>query len=126
MRLLLDTHVFVWWVDDDKRLRPEAKQAISDPANQVEVSLISIWEIAIKHGLNKMSAAPERMLAEIDDHSFSRLDLDASHILKSGALSLHHRDPFDRMLIAQATVEGLTVVTHDDWFRPYGIPILWT
>jgi PIN domain nuclease of toxin-antitoxin system len=126
VRLLLDTHSFLWLVTGNDRLTKNALAAISDPANQVYVSLISIWEVAIKQARAKIDADAARLVEAIEAFALRRIDLAAEHILETLSLAHHHGDPFDRLLIAQAKIEGLTIVTHDDVFRPYGVPILWT
>jgi PIN domain nuclease of toxin-antitoxin system len=124
VRLLLDTHVVLWWRANDKRLSPEARSAIAS-ADIVWVSAASGWEAAIKQALGKLSldGSFEELVAGTD---FTELTLTLRHAAALGLLPTHHADPFDRMLITQATVEGLTIVTHDRQFAPYDVPILWT
>ena len=124
MRLLLDTHVFLWWSEDDRRLQPAAREAIRN-ADAIVISAASAWETAIKTGLGKL-----RLLIPFDEaveiNGFDRLAVDFHHAAAVTSLPPHHGDPFDRMLIAQALTERLTLVTHDRHFEPYGIPVLWT
>ena len=116
MRLLLDTHVLIWW-DEGARLAAGARQAIKD-AEQVYVSAVSGWEIAIKTSLGRLR--PRRTVATaIAESGFEELPLRLRHTATLAMLPLHHRDPFDRMLIAQALVDGLTIVTRDAAFRAY-------
>lgn len=123
MRLLLDTHALLWWLDDSAQLSTEARDAIADGANEVAVSAASAWEMAIKEAAGKLRVPPN-----LDDvvrtSGFNALPITIDHALKAGALAPHHRDPFDRMLVAQALVESFTLVTRDPRFQPYGVPVL--
>jgi PIN domain nuclease of toxin-antitoxin system len=121
--LLLDTHAFLWWRQGSGRITKAAREAIGG-AEEVHVSVASAWEAAIKMALGKLRL-PESFEKGVRDSAFSPLLVAFSHAERVGALPPHHRDPFDRMLIAQALVEGLTVVTHDRRFEPYGMPVLW-
>ncbi len=123
MRLLLDTHVFVWWAAKDRRLRDEARAAIAAPDSDVAVSAASAWEIAIKRTAGKLKA-PRDIEAQIARHRLSALPISVAHALRAGELPLHHRDPFDRMLVAQAQLEGLTIVTRDPNIALYGVATL--
>jgi PIN domain nuclease of toxin-antitoxin system len=128
MRLLLDTHALLWWTLDDGRLSASARDAIADAANAVYVSAASAWELAIKAGLGRLSlpAALGPLLAdELRLNGFSPLAVSVAHALAVRDLAAHHRDPFDRILIAQARLEELTLVSGDHAMRPYGIPLLW-
>lgn len=124
MRVLLDTHVFLWWSDDDHRLTTRARDAISE-AEQVLISVASAWEVAIKTAVGKLHVTiPFEDAVEIN--RFDKLLVTFRHAAAVANLPLHHADPFDRMLIAQAQTEELTLVTHDCKFEPYQVPILWT
>ena len=121
MRILLDTHVTIWW-DEDKRLSREADRAIRT-ADQVYVSAVSGWEIAIKTALGRL--APKRTLEDaITDSGFEELPVRLRHGVALASLPLLHRDPFDRMLVAQATSEGLTIVTRDPAFDDYDVRVI--
>ncbi len=129
MRLLLDTVAFLWLAEDDARLSAVAREAIVDPANDVFLSAASAWEIAIKHGLGRLRLhmppdeyVPEQRLL----HRIETLGIDEDATLQVGKLPDLHRDPFDRLLIAQAIVRGLTIVTPDRLIRGYTVPILWS
>ncbi|MBA2571944.1 MAG: type II toxin-antitoxin system VapC family toxin [Gemmatimonadetes bacterium] len=124
MRLLLDTHVFLWWREENSRLNSETARAISE-ADQVFVSAASAWEIAIKVALRKLHI-PGPVEPAVEQSHFQQLLVTFPHAAAVANLPLHHADPFDRMLIAQAQLEGLTLITHDSKFRPYGVPIFWT
>ena len=122
MTLLLDAHAFLWWVFEDRRLSTEAHAAIAD--NQCLVSAVTVWEIAIKRATGKL-AAPEDLVGALARERFEELPVTAAHGEAAGALPPHHRDPFDRMLVAQAKAERLTVVTVDPAFAAYGVPVVW-
>lgn len=120
MKLLLDTHTLIWVLADDPTLRPAARAAIVDPENLVFVSAVSVWEMAIKRGLGKLRV-PDDVNAQITAHRFDPLAVTCEHAWAAGNLPDHHADPFDRMLISQAHLEGLTVVTRDRRFEAYGV-----
>ncbi|MDQ1248208.1 MAG: hypothetical protein QG597_2580 [Actinomycetota bacterium] len=122
MRLLLDTHALLWWLADSG-LDPITARAVSDPRNDVFVSAASVWEIAIKRSLGKLSA-PDNLEEAIAGNGFEPLPISLAHATKAGELPQHHQDPFDRMLIAQAQLENLTTVTRDARFRLYDVPLL--
>jgi PIN domain nuclease of toxin-antitoxin system len=123
MTYLLDTHALIWWVENNQTLSEAAKTAISDPRWPVFVSAASVWEISIKENSGKLRA-PADLLAQIDSHGFEHLAITLSHAYAAGALPRHHDDPFDRMLVAQAIAEKLTIVTRDPRIAQYGIPTL--
>ena len=119
MRLLLDTHALLWWLSDDARLGKTAAAAIAE-ADLVAVSAASAWEIGIKQASGKL-AGPDDLQAELATNGFTELPVTVAHALAAGALPPHHADPFDRMLVAQSRLEGLTLVTRDDRLAAYGI-----
>jgi PIN domain nuclease of toxin-antitoxin system len=121
--LLLDTHVFLWWRRADPRLGPEVREAIGR-ADAVFVSAASAWEAAIKQALGRLEL-PDRFEAGVEASGFEKLAVTFAHAERAGALPPHHRDPFDRMLLAQALEERLTLVTHDTRLEPYGARFLW-
>jgi PIN domain nuclease of toxin-antitoxin system len=116
--------VLLWWLGDDPQLSPTARNAISDPAAEALVSAASAWEIAIKRSLGKITA-PDDLLEIAADEGFVFLAVTPWHAWRAGALPLHHRDPFDRLLAAQALVEGIPLVTADPSFGPYGVGVRW-
>ena len=121
MNLLLDTHVLIWW-DEGRRLATEARRAIAD-ADSVYVSAASAWEVAIKTGLGRLR--PIRTVEQaVDESGFLELPVTFRHAERVGKLPPHHRDPFDRLLIAQADVEELTLVTRDAVFARYGVAVI--
>jgi len=123
MRLLLDTHVFLWWRADDPGLKPAIRRDIAR-ADVVYVSAASAWEVAIKSALGKLRV-PGSIEAGVEESGFTKLPVSFRHAEEVAGLPDHHADPFDRMLIAQALVEGLTVVTRDRQFEPYRVPVIW-
>ena len=125
MRLLLDTHALIWWLEDSAELSAEARQSISDGSNDVAVSAASAWEMAIKEALGKLRV-PSDLAAQIDKSALQQLPITIDHALKAGSLPPHHPDLFDRMLIAQAMIDDRTIVTHDPRFAPYGVKVLRT
>jgi PIN domain nuclease of toxin-antitoxin system len=124
MDLLLDSHVFLWWDSGAAELAADARHAIADAGNRVLVSAATVWEIAIKRMLGKLDFEGA-LSAAIEANGFGQLPILAAHAERAAGLPLHHRDPFDRMLIAQAVSEGCTLVTRDRAFEPYGVPCLW-
>jgi PIN domain nuclease of toxin-antitoxin system len=124
VRLLLDTHALLWWLADEG-LTDQARDAIADPENLVMVSAASAWEISIKKALGKL-AAPDDFERQVDEGGFVALPISIAHGVAAGRLPRHHDDPFDRMLIAQAFGEGLTIVTHDKRFSHYNVALLST
>lgn len=125
MNLLLDTHALLWWLADDPQLATTARDAIAQGENDVHVSAASVWEIAIKRTLGKLDA-PDDLLAEIDRQRFVHLPLTSRDTWTAGHLPVHHSDPFDRALIAQAVARDLRIVTRDPRFAAYGIDVLST
>jgi PIN domain nuclease of toxin-antitoxin system len=121
MRLLLDTHVLLWWLANNPRLSAYARTVIADSDNQVFVSAVSSWEIEIKRAIGKLEA-PEDLLGAIAANDFERLDIKIEHSLRLRELPLHHNDPFDRMLIAQALYEDLTLLSGDKKIALYEVP----
>lgn len=123
MKLLLDTHTFLWWLQDKPILSQEVKRLIGDHDNQVYVSAANIWEIAIKVRLGKLEVDGD-VLDEIGANGFLELPITAAHAQTAGSLPRYHDDPFDRMLIAQASREGMVLVTRDNLFGPYAVATL--
>lgn len=121
--LLLDTHTFLWWLNDDAKLGSKAREALRNPKNNVYVSAATGWEISIKKALGKLEA-PDDINTIVEEERFLQLPITLLHGEKAGQLPLHHRDPFDRMLIAQAQAEGLTIVTADRYFTNYTVHLL--
>ena len=125
MNLLLDTHALLWWLDDSPILSEKARSAVADGEYLVFVSAVTIWKIRIKEALGKLKI-PRNFRRVLEAQSFENLDITSDHAHAISGLPDHHRDPFDRMLIAQAKIEGLTLVTHDRDLKKYKIPIVET
>ena len=128
MKLLLDTHAFLWWVTDDPNLSESARAAIADESNSVFVSAATAWEISTKHRLGKLSEATdvcERFHELVMADGFELLPVDAYHALKAGSYRVQHRDPFDRMLAAQTELEGMDLVTRDPSFKLFHTRVFW-
>lgn len=128
MRLLLDTHALFWFVTADPQLSPVAQQAIADPNNEKLVSLVSVWEIAIKHSLGRLNlqmSLPDFVRRHWAPRQVTLLQIKIPHLLEVAALPHHHRDPFDRLLIAQALTENVALVSVDSAFAQYGVPLIW-
>jgi PIN domain nuclease of toxin-antitoxin system len=121
---LIDSHAFLWWGAGSSALGPAARNAIADPANNGLVSIATVWELAIKSSLGKLPL-PDDLETMVMAQGFSVLPIAFHHIRRAGVLPLHHRDPFDRMLIAQALTEGIPVATVDNRFAAYGVQIVW-
>ncbi len=122
MRLLLDTHVLLWWLANDPHLVEEARAGISDPGSAVYVGAATVREISIKRVLGKLDA-PSDLLSQIELNRFEQLSMTVSHARAAGALPRHHDDPFDRMLVAQANVEGALLLTSDRIVARYPGPV---
>ncbi|MGH7899199.1 MAG: type II toxin-antitoxin system VapC family toxin [Candidatus Binatia bacterium] len=126
MNLLLDTHAFLWWLADDRRLSKGARDEIAAAQTTVYVSAATIWEIAIKVAAGRLNIERADIVGEITANGFRELPIRAAHANAAGRLPRHHDDPFDRMLIAQGLAEGLKIVTRDPDFAPYGAALLET
>ena len=128
MRLLLDTHAFLWWIADSRRLSDRAYGAIADEGNDIAVSAASAWEIATKHRLGRLPSA-DALASDIGVYiermGFDEMSITVDDASRAGALSQHHRDPFDRMLIAQALSRNLFLVSNESLFDLYGVRRLW-
>lgn len=125
MRVLLDTHALIWALSAPRRLPRRVIRRLEDPATAVFASAASTWEIAIKAALGKLHADLDEVSVGIRDTGFSELAISVAHTRRLAELPPLHRDPFDRILIAQALEEGLTLVTHDPAIRAYAVPSLW-
>lgn len=123
MRLLLDTHVLLWWLGDDPALGEIARAVIADPANLILLSAASVWEIRIKQAIGKLDL-PADFAEVLAEQAFEPLAVTVSHAHAVKELPLLHRDPFDRMLVAQARIERLTILTRDHLIMQYDVPTL--
>ena len=128
MRLLLDTHAFLWWLDGDKRLPVRVRKILTDDRNEILVSAASAWEVATKFRLGKLPQAEvvaKQFSQCITDQGFTSLSISTRHAEQAGLLLGHHRDPFDRMLIAQSLFERVGLVSNEELFNQYGVERVW-
>lgn len=128
MNVLLDTHAFLWWVIDDVQLSTTAKAIIAEPANTIYLSVVSAWEIIIKERTGKLSLpeSPETYIpSRLTANRFVTLPVEMPHVLQIALLPDHHRDPFDRLLIAQSQVENLPLLTVDHLISQYSVKVIW-
>lgn len=125
MKLLLDTHAFLFWTADDPRLPGAARDAIHDPDSLIFLSAASVWEIAIKRAKGRLRTSFGNVMEEAARHRFVELPMNAAHAERAAALPPHHDDPFDRMLVAQTSIEGLILVSGDAVMPSYGVRLLW-
>ncbi len=113
MKLLLDTHALIWWLSDDDRIGPQTRALIADPGNDIMVSVVSLWEIVVKVRVGKLEADIREIAGACERSGFISLEIRADHLRLLGTLPMHHRDPFDHLLIAQAMAEDAPFVTDD-------------
>ncbi len=128
MKLLLDSHAFIWWDENPSRLGPVANRACFDPANELVLSVASVWEIQIKVMLAKLRLGkPLRQMVadQVQRNGLEILPVNLEHALSLDSLPSLHKDPFDRLLIAQAIAENCTLVTHDQAIAQYPVAIIW-
>jgi PIN domain nuclease of toxin-antitoxin system len=128
MRLLLDTHVFLWWITNNPNLSARAREVISDSHNDLFFSAVSGWEIAIKAHLGRLQLPDDLerfIVAQLSANAILVLPIQLRHALRVYTLPDHHRDPFDRMLVAQSQVEDLPIVTADPQIARYPVPVIW-
>ncbi len=124
MRLLLDTHVYLWWLNEDSRLGADTREVVADPSSIVHVSAVSVWEAALKAAAGRLELGPVDLIGAIQANAFIELPITARHVERAAHLPLHHRDPFDRLLIAQAQIEDLTLVSLERAVAAYDVAIL--
>lgn len=124
-RLLLDTHALLWALSSPRRLPARVARVVRDPENDVYASAVGTWEIAIKAALGKINADADAMARGLREADFEELPITIAHTVRLRTLPAHHRDPFDRLLVAQAIEEHLTIVTHDPVIARYPATILW-
>jgi PIN domain nuclease of toxin-antitoxin system len=124
VKLLLDTHALLWWLSDDPKLGSYVRDLIADPGNDILVSAASLWEILVKVRAGKLVADIGEILAEMKAQGFTLLEIAPAHLLALAGLPMHHRDPFDHLLIAQAIAEGATFLSEDGYTPRYPVPSL--
>ncbi len=128
VRLLLDTHAFLWWLDGSRQLSLRARRRIADARNSIFVSAATVWEITTKYRLGRLAGAADvaaDVPAAVFSQGFSSLEISLAHAQRAGGLPGEHRDPFDRMLVAQAQAEDLVLVSRDEIFDAYGVSRVW-
>lgn len=129
MRALLDTHAFLWWIGDCPSLSKPAREVVANPENEIYLSAVSVWEIAIKVRAGRLNLfsgdiAPF-VIDQVSQNQFHSLPVTLSHSAKIHSLSNHHRDPFDQMLVAQSLVENMPILSVDPKIRSYGVEVIW-
>ena len=124
MRLLLDTNVLIWWMDREDAQRSESGRLIADPDNEVLLSVVCLWEMAIKRRVGKLETTIDRMMRIARDQQFTRVGIEDAHLRALDTLPFHHRDPFDHLLIAQAIAEGAAFVTRDKMAARYPVQVI--
>lgn len=128
MKLLLDTHAFLWFIGGNPNLSQKARQAIENENNQRFLTIASLWEIAIKVSIGKLKlelSIPDLVTKQVDDNDIKILEITSEHLEQLTKLDFHHKDPFDRLIIAQSLVENMTIITKDTKFVSYPVSILW-
>ncbi len=124
MRVLLDTHILLWWLKDDRKLPNDATNIIENTTNDIFVSAVNAWEIAIKKSMGRIQIDMNEFLESIRNSGFGVLNVTVNHACQVVGLPDHHKDPFDRMLIAQSIVEPMRLLTHDELLTQYGKHVL--
>lgn len=124
MRLLLDTNAILWWLRDNPRLGLNARLLIADDTNDILVSVVSPWEVSMKYRVGKLDERGSALLTEIEAKGFTILPITSDHFVALDSLPSHHKDPFDHMLLAQASVENAAIITSDREMALYGIPCI--
>jgi PIN domain nuclease of toxin-antitoxin system len=128
MQYLLDTHVLLWWITSDKRLSPKAEGLIRSHRNTIYWSVASSWEVSIKYSLGKLSfdePSEDLLTSELNRNHIETLPILNEHAFLAGQLPAHHKDPFDRMLVAQARIESLGVISNDSKYQLYDVDVFW-
>lgn len=127
MKLLLDTHAFIWFVENDNNLPESVRNLIENIENEILISIASLWEIAIKASLNKLELKNniESIIKNMSLNGFSILEILPEHIITVSKLPFHHRDPFDRIIIAQSLTENIKIVGRDIIFKEYNVDLIW-
>jgi PIN domain nuclease of toxin-antitoxin system len=128
MNVLLDTHAFLWWVIDDAKLSKIAKEIIADPTNTIYLSVVSAWEIIIKERTGKLTLPEPPAIyipSRLASNQLISLDVQMQHVLQIASLPDHHRDPFDRLLIAQSQIEDIPLITVDHSISQYSVNVIW-
>jgi len=122
-RFLIDSHVMLWWLENDRKLSKIHKRIISEPTNEIMVSIASLFELHIKANLKKIELA-NNLEEQLEVEKFTIFHISFSHLNALKQLPLHHRDPFDRMIISQAIADKIPVISYDEWFKAYDVELL--
>ena len=127
MDLLIDTHAVIWFITDNNRLPTKTKHLIENKRNNCFISMATFWEIAIKYSIGRLdlNSDLDNIFQIIEDTGFEILPITTIHILENANLKFHHQDPFDRLIIAQAIIEGLLIVSKDNQFKKYNVELIW-
>ncbi|MEP6988699.1 MAG: type II toxin-antitoxin system VapC family toxin [Chloroflexota bacterium] len=127
MNLLLDTHTFIWWISKPDQLSPNVLSLLDDENNKPVISVVNIWEIQIKNAVGKMDLnfSLDDIVETYRENGIEILPIYPNHVLRLSSLPDHHRDPFDRILVAQAIVENITVISKDPKIKQYPVPVIW-
>ena len=126
MRILIDTHILIWYLEGDDHLSPARRRFIADSNNEVLISIASVWEIAIKLSNGKLSISKSiaEVVSNVEQSTSSFFTIEPKHLIRVAHLPFHHKDPFDRLIIAQSLVDGLPIITSDSNFADYGVELL--
>jgi PIN domain nuclease of toxin-antitoxin system len=124
VKFLLDTHALLWWLADDDQLGSAAREVVADPANDILISMVSLWEIVVKVRIGKLQADIEEIIEAVQREGFTVLDVSMAHLVALAGLPMHHRDPFDHLLIAQAMTEDATFISEDRNAARYPVRIV--
>ncbi len=125
MKLLLDTQVVLWWTHDSRRLSETARELVGDRRHDILLSAVVAWEIAIKRAIGKLEVRPALVAELLADGGATELAVSVAHSAEVERLPMRHRDPFDRLLVAQARIEGAVIVSSDEALRAYDVPVSW-
>lgn len=126
MKLLLDTNALIWWLDDDRRLGARARRRLADPRTTTIATIVSVWEVTMKHRAGKMKRPESGLLSILAEQQVAVLDVTTAHVRAIEDLPMHHADPYDHLILAQAKVEGAILMTSDEQMTHYGVPCMST
>ena len=124
MKILLDTNALVWWLDDDRKLGRSARRRLADPRVTILATIVSLWELTLKHRVGKFNRSGTALLPIISEQKIDLIDLCLPHLRALDCLGMYHADPYDHLILAQAKAEGATLMTSDDKMRLYGVPCI--
>ena len=124
MKLLLDTNALIWWFEDNRKLGPRARRRLADPRTIPIATIVSLWEMTMKFRVGKLKQPGSALLSVLAEQQIELIGVRAEHLRALDALAMHHGDPFDHLILAQAKAEGATLMTSDDAMRAYGVPCI--